>query len=99
MAPRTGARVVTYGFSPEADVRATDVVSAGLEGMRFRLVTPAGERAVAIPALGRLAVHNALAAAAAGLAAGPGPGRAAAGTRGPFDGAAPVRGDPAQAVS
>ncbi|MHB8891626.1 MAG: glutamate ligase domain-containing protein, partial [Candidatus Limnocylindrales bacterium] len=61
---------VTYGFAPDADVRATDVASAGFEGMCFRLVTPVGERAVAIPALGRLAVHNALAAAAAGLAGG-----------------------------
>jgi UDP-N-acetylmuramoyl-tripeptide--D-alanyl-D-alanine ligase len=70
MAGRTGARILHYGFSPDADVRALEVESAGLVGMRFRLVTPAGERAVAIPALGRLAVHNALAAAAAGLAAG-----------------------------
>jgi UDP-N-acetylmuramoyl-tripeptide--D-alanyl-D-alanine ligase len=70
MAARTRARVVTYGFSPEAGIRATDVASAGFEGMRFRLVTPAGERVTAIPALGRLAVHNALAAAAVGLAAG-----------------------------
>jgi UDP-N-acetylmuramoyl-tripeptide--D-alanyl-D-alanine ligase len=70
MAARTDARVVTYGFAPNAEVRAVDVVSAGFEGMRFRLVTPAGERVVAIPALGRLAVHNALAAAATGLAAG-----------------------------
>ena len=39
----------------------------GFAGMRFRLRTPAGEReAVAIPTLGRLAVHNALAAAAVG---------------------------------
>ena len=70
MAPRTRARVVSYGFAPDADVRATDVASGGFEGMRFRLVTPVGERSVAIRALGRLAVHNALAAAAAGLAAG-----------------------------
>ena len=38
--------------------------------MRFRLRTPGGERETAIPSLGRLAVHNALAATAAGLAAG-----------------------------
>ncbi len=70
MAGRTRARVLTYGFSPAADIRAEDVVSAGFDGMRFRLVTPGGERPVSIGALGRLAVHNALAAAAAGLAAG-----------------------------
>lgn len=70
MAARTRARVVGYGFAAGADVRAEAVESAGFEGMRFRLVTPAGVRPVAIPALGRLAVHNALAAVAAGLAAG-----------------------------
>lgn len=70
MASRTTARVVTYGFAADADVRAEAVEPAGFEGMRFRLVTPAGARAVEIPALGRLAVHNALAATAAGLAAG-----------------------------
>jgi UDP-N-acetylmuramoyl-tripeptide--D-alanyl-D-alanine ligase len=62
--------VATYGFAEGADVRACDVASAGFEGMRFRLATPAGEGPVAIPALGRLGVHNALAAAAAGLSAG-----------------------------
>jgi UDP-N-acetylmuramoyl-tripeptide--D-alanyl-D-alanine ligase len=70
MASRTRARVATYGFAADADVRADDVVSRGLDGMTFRLVTPAGERIVEIAALGRLAVHNALAATAAGLAAG-----------------------------
>jgi UDP-N-acetylmuramoyl-tripeptide--D-alanyl-D-alanine ligase len=70
MAARTAAACLTYGFATDADVRAEAVESAGFGGMRFRLVTPAGERPVAVPALGRLAVHNALAAAAAGLAAG-----------------------------
>ncbi|HEX5827299.1 MAG TPA: UDP-N-acetylmuramoyl-tripeptide--D-alanyl-D-alanine ligase [Candidatus Limnocylindrales bacterium] len=70
MAARTPARATTYGFADEADVRAADVISLGLDGMRFRLVSPAGQRTVTIPALGRLAVHNALAATAAGLAAG-----------------------------
>jgi UDP-N-acetylmuramoyl-tripeptide--D-alanyl-D-alanine ligase len=70
MAARTLARVTTYGFAGDADVRAADVASAGLDGMRFRLITPAGERAVAIPGLGRIAVHNGLAAAAVGLAVG-----------------------------
>jgi UDP-N-acetylmuramoyl-tripeptide--D-alanyl-D-alanine ligase len=70
MASRTTAHVVTYGFAAGADVRAEAVESAGFGGMRFRLVTPAGSRDVAITALGRLAVHNALAGAAVGLAAG-----------------------------
>jgi UDP-N-acetylmuramoyl-tripeptide--D-alanyl-D-alanine ligase len=67
---RTAARVVRYGFAETADVRAVEVKAAGVAGMRFRLRTPAGDRAVAIPALGRLSVHNAAAAAAVGLAAG-----------------------------
>jgi UDP-N-acetylmuramoyl-tripeptide--D-alanyl-D-alanine ligase len=67
---RTPARAVRYGFADTADVRAVDVASAGTAGMRFRLRTPAGERDVTIPALGRLSVHNAAAGAAVGLAAG-----------------------------
>jgi len=70
MAGRTRAQVVAYGFASDADVRADEIQSAGLAGMRFRLLTPAGERRIAIPSLGRMAVHNALAATAAGLAAG-----------------------------
>jgi UDP-N-acetylmuramoyl-tripeptide--D-alanyl-D-alanine ligase len=70
MASRTLARVLTYGFDPGADVRAEDVASLGFDGMRFRLVAPNGEREVAVARPGRLAVHNALAAAAVGLAAG-----------------------------
>jgi UDP-N-acetylmuramoyl-tripeptide--D-alanyl-D-alanine ligase len=67
---RTAARVVRYGFSADADVRAEGIASAGFAGMQFRLVAPAGERAVTIPTLGRLSVHNALSAVAVGLAAG-----------------------------
>ncbi|HEY5628003.1 MAG TPA: UDP-N-acetylmuramoyl-tripeptide--D-alanyl-D-alanine ligase, partial [Candidatus Limnocylindrales bacterium] len=70
MASRTRARVMTYGFAADADVRAEDVTSLGFEGMRFRLVAPGGEREAAVARPGRLAVHNALAGAAAGLAAG-----------------------------
>jgi UDP-N-acetylmuramoyl-tripeptide--D-alanyl-D-alanine ligase len=70
MARRTVARIVRYGFSADAGVRADTVTSAGVEGMRFRLRTPAGERSLTIPTLGRLSVHNATAAAAVGLAAG-----------------------------
>ena len=73
MASRTRARTARYGFAADADVRADEVVSAGLAGMRFRLRTPAGDGHVAIPGLGRMAVHNALAAAAVGLAAGMAP--------------------------
>ncbi|MDQ6794599.1 MAG: UDP-N-acetylmuramoyl-tripeptide--D-alanyl-D-alanine ligase [Chloroflexota bacterium] len=70
MGSRTQARVLTYGFAEDADVRADAVESAGSDGMRFDLRARGQRVSVAIPTLGRLAVHNALAAAAVGLAAG-----------------------------
>ena len=79
MADRTAADVVTYGFAADADVGADDVASAGLAGMQFTLRTVRGRHPVAIPTLGRLAVHNALAAVAVGLAAGLSIGEIAAG--------------------
>ncbi len=91
MADRTSARVVTYGFATDAIVRAEDVESAGIDGMRFTLVADGSRRLVAIPTLGRLAVHNALAAAAVGLASGIAPervvGALAAGWSAPHRGA------------
>jgi UDP-N-acetylmuramoyl-tripeptide--D-alanyl-D-alanine ligase len=70
MATRTRARVRTYGFAEDADVRADDVASRGADGMSFYLLADGQKLAVTLPTLGRLAVHNALAAATAGLAAG-----------------------------
>jgi UDP-N-acetylmuramoyl-tripeptide--D-alanyl-D-alanine ligase len=70
MAARTVARVATYGFADDADVGAESMTSAGADGMRFTARTPAGRHPVTIPTLGRLAVHNALAGIATGLAAG-----------------------------
>jgi UDP-N-acetylmuramoyl-tripeptide--D-alanyl-D-alanine ligase len=70
MADRTPARVLTYGFAPEADVTAAETVSLGTAGMTFLLRTPGGEARVETRALGRMGVHNALAAAAVGHAAG-----------------------------
>lgn len=67
---RTRARVMRFGRSPEADVCAEDVRAVGLEGFRFRLRTPFGSADTAIPSLGEVHVQNALAAAAAALAAG-----------------------------
>jgi UDP-N-acetylmuramoyl-tripeptide--D-alanyl-D-alanine ligase len=99
MAGRTPARVLAYGFADDADVGAEDVVSAGLEGMRFTLRLPGDGGAVAgadrriaaaIPALGRLSVHNALAGAAVGLAAGMTPGAIVAALAGGWS--APHRG-------
>lgn len=76
MADRTAARVLGYGLSADAEVGAEDVASAGLDGMRFTLRLPPvrGGRPVRLPAripgLGKLSVHNALAGAAVGHAAG-----------------------------
>jgi UDP-N-acetylmuramoyl-tripeptide--D-alanyl-D-alanine ligase len=70
MADRTAARVIGYGFASDADVRADAIESLGADGMRFELQAPAGRHTVRIPGLGRHAVHNALAAAAVGGAAG-----------------------------
>ena len=78
MASRTAAHVMTYGFAADAAVRAEEVESAGADGMRFSLVAEGARRPVVIPTLGRLAVHNALAAAAVGLASGIAPERVAA---------------------
>jgi UDP-N-acetylmuramoyl-tripeptide--D-alanyl-D-alanine ligase len=81
MRARTAARTITYGFAPQADVRAQDVASAGLNGMTFTLIAPGGAVRVATPALGRHGVHNGLAAAAVGVAAGLDLDRIAAGLR------------------
>ena len=70
MGDRTAARVLTYGFADDADVGAEAVTSGGLDGMTFTLRLPGGRHPAQIPALGGLSVHNGLAAAAAGLAAG-----------------------------
>ncbi len=70
MASRTAARSLTYGFAEDADVCAESVVSAGIDGMRFTLRAAGERRSARTPSLGRLSVHNALAAAATGLAAG-----------------------------
>jgi len=70
MAGRTAAQPILYGFADDADVGAEAVASAGFAGMRFTLRLEGARRAVAIPGLGRLAVHNALAAVAVGRVAG-----------------------------
>lgn len=57
--------VVSFGLSPDAQFRAEDIVEEGLEGVRFRLMTPTGEREVRLSVPGRHNVLDALAAAAA----------------------------------
>jgi UDP-N-acetylmuramoyl-tripeptide--D-alanyl-D-alanine ligase len=69
MASRTGARVVSVGRSPGADVRADDVVlDAGRP--RFRLVSEQGTADVALRLVGAHHVGNALSAAAVALECG-----------------------------
>ncbi|MFZ5607838.1 MAG: UDP-N-acetylmuramate--L-alanine ligase [Pseudomonadota bacterium] len=66
LARATPRHVVTYGFAPEADVRAADVRQQGAH-MHFTLCLPDGSRTPCTLALpGRHNVQNALAAAAVG---------------------------------
>jgi UDP-N-acetylmuramoyl-tripeptide--D-alanyl-D-alanine ligase len=64
MAADTPATVRTFGLAAGADVRATDLVSEGLAGMAFTLVTPWGSQRVRSASPGRHLVPHALAAAA-----------------------------------
>jgi UDP-N-acetylmuramoyl-tripeptide--D-alanyl-D-alanine ligase len=57
-------RVVTFGTSEQADVRATNVVDLGLAGTQCTLVTGRGERALQVPLLGRGNLANVLCATA-----------------------------------
>ena len=69
----TRARVVDFGFAAGAQVRAAQLrLEAGAGGFatRFTLHSPAGALPVALALAGRHNVSNALAAAAAALAAG-----------------------------
>jgi UDP-N-acetylmuramoyl-tripeptide--D-alanyl-D-alanine ligase len=72
--PRISARVggfagrtVTFGTSSSATVRAVDVEMLGVDGMRARVVTPAGERQIQTPLVGRGNLSNLLAATAVAL--------------------------------
>ncbi len=70
MATRTAANIVTYGLSPNADVRAIDIDSRGLSGVHFTLAYGDDRAPVYSRLPGRAMVHNALAAAAAGIVDG-----------------------------
>jgi UDP-N-acetylmuramoyl-tripeptide--D-alanyl-D-alanine ligase len=67
---RTRARVLGFGTGPAADVRAEHVTALGERGFAFDLVTPQGRTPVQVAGLADSTVPNALAAAAAALAAG-----------------------------
>lgn len=72
LAARAQCRVVSFGFSPKADVRAMDVKSDGRDGTIFRLLLPGKVRhtIVHIRVQGGHNVTNALAAAAVGSVLG-----------------------------
>jgi UDP-N-acetylmuramoyl-L-alanyl-D-glutamate--2,6-diaminopimelate ligase len=64
-----GLQVVRYAVKTEAEVTAHDP-EFSLAGMRFRLVTPAGERDFRSPLVGPPHIYNTLAAVGSGLALG-----------------------------
>ena len=67
MVDRVHAHVITYGLSKDADVRAEDIQSHGLAGVRFDLVHGDDREPVNLRLPGRALVSNALAAAATAL--------------------------------
>ncbi len=75
MAELTQARIFRYGLTPEADLWADEIESAGMEGIRFRFHHRRRDGKVdslhvRAPLLGRHSVHTALRAAALGLVEG-----------------------------
>jgi UDP-N-acetylmuramoyl-L-alanyl-D-glutamate--2,6-diaminopimelate ligase len=70
LADRAGeARVITYAIDALADVQGT-VLGSDASGSRLRIASHGTSVELTLPLVGRFNVHNALAAAAAGLAAG-----------------------------
>jgi UDP-N-acetylmuramoyl-tripeptide--D-alanyl-D-alanine ligase len=63
-------RRMTFGMTQIADVRATAIEDRGVDGVRARVSTPAGERLFETPLLGRGNLANLLAATAVALDAG-----------------------------
>ncbi len=63
-APRTGGRVLTFGVSPAAMVRATDVLDRGFDGTAATVITPRGPVEVSVGLPGRAQLMNVLAAIA-----------------------------------
>ena len=63
------AQLLTYGIDAHADVQG-GIASANAKGSRIRIAAEGQEVELVLPLVGRFNVHNALAAAAAGIAAG-----------------------------
>ena len=70
MADSTQARIVTYGLDHNADLWADNIVSMGLDGIRFTLHYEEEHLSLQVPLLGRHSVHTALRASAVGLVEG-----------------------------
>jgi UDP-N-acetylmuramoyl-tripeptide--D-alanyl-D-alanine ligase len=60
-------RTITFGESDRATVRARDIEDRGIDGIRARVVAPAGECVIETPLLGRGNLSNVLAATAVAL--------------------------------
>jgi UDP-N-acetylmuramoyl-L-alanyl-D-glutamate--2,6-diaminopimelate ligase len=69
VAQEAGARVLTYGTDPTADVRA-ERVEEDAAGLRIACAAPSGRAPLALRLAGRFNVHNALAVVAVGEALG-----------------------------
>lgn len=70
MARQARCRVVFIGIEEGADIRAEDLESRGVEGIRFTLVHGNRRDAVQLPLLGLHSVHTALAAIVVGFELG-----------------------------
>jgi UDP-N-acetylmuramoyl-tripeptide--D-alanyl-D-alanine ligase len=67
------AKLLSFGMSADADYRADNIRQVAIDGepaFEFLLITPAGELEIVLRMAGRHNVSNALAAAAAAMAAG-----------------------------
>ncbi len=60
----------SFGLAPEADFRAVDIAATNGDGLRFRIVSPAGDVVIRLPMAGSHNIQNALAATAATTASG-----------------------------
>ena len=69
-----GARVITYGTEPAADVRATRIAE-DVRGLHAGIAAPSGDASIDLRLAGRFNVHNALAVVALGEALGLDPAR------------------------
>ena len=65
--PAFAGRTVTFGTTERATVRGVDIEDLGLDGSRARVITPAGERSMTVPLLGRGHLMNVLAGVATAL--------------------------------